>query len=62
MNPWTACVSKKKYPSEAHAQSSGAMAELLSNRPLRVYKCPRCKLWHLTKRDASGILNPGESK
>lgn len=56
MNPWVACLKKKKYPTEADAQSSGAMAELLSNKRLRVYKCNRCKQWHLTKRDATGIL------
>ena len=56
MNPFEVCLKKKHYPTKHEAESSGAMQEMLQNIKLKVYQCPRCKLWHLTKRDAEGIL------
>lgn len=57
-NPWEVCLKKKKYNTEADALVEGAWQELLAWHPLKAYQCPRCKKWHLTKRDAKGILIP----
>lgn len=57
-NPYEVCLKKHRYPTEQAAIERGAFEELLAWHPLGVYQCPRCKGWHLTKRDAKGILFP----
>jgi hypothetical protein len=51
------CEGKKKYNTKFEAESTGAMQELIHWVKLRTYKCPNCNKWHLTKREAKGILS-----
>lgn len=41
---------KKRYAVERHAISAVLRAARRSGLPLRVYRCPACHGWHLTKR------------
>lgn len=61
-NPWLVCPQKHRYATEMEAREQGAFEELMAWHPLNVYQCPRCKGWHLTKRNATGLLLPKEDK
>jgi len=56
MNPWEACLKKKRYNTEDDAKVAGALQEIYDSVKLGTYKCQRCNKWHLTKRDAKGLL------
>lgn len=43
---------KVKYASQDVAQIAAARMSKHQGIPLRVYQCPACNYWHLTKRDA----------
>lgn len=51
------CVRKQVYKSESHALvvASLRLRDEYGPTQLRVYKCPDCGKWHLTKRE--GIVN-----
>ena len=42
------CKSKKAYSTEYHAQYAIDESEAKGTPPLRYYKCPYCKNFHLT--------------
>jgi hypothetical protein len=44
------CKSKRRYTTEAFAQRVAMRATRQRGTPLRVYPCPLCKGWHITKR------------
>lgn len=48
------CGRKTRYESEQVAKSSAGRLESEGAPPLRAYKCPICKGWHLTKVNGSG--------
>ena len=41
---------KRRYFSEQEAENTAAYLEKTRNQTLRVYRCPDCGYWHLTKR------------
>ena len=45
------CSEKRRFKTEAEAQKA-ADFQMLTNMQLslRVYKCPQCQSWHLTRR------------
>lgn len=58
-NAGSACVGKRKYGTEASALAGSRFSEDRMRRhckkyarPINVYRCPFCRLWHLTKREA----------
>ncbi len=44
------CVNKVKYKTEAHAWRMKNIQEKKNSISLKVYSCPCCKGWHLTKQ------------
>jgi len=60
VNTELACTKKRKYKTKELATIAGAYQELRTPNKLRVYQCPRCNQWHLTKTDhafkKAGIL------
>lgn len=44
------CFSKKRYSTEAYANRVAREAKAVRGVDLRVYKCPHCLWWHLTKK------------
>lgn len=47
---WRICAKKQRYASESEAQKTANAA--MRNRPehpLRIYDCPECNGWHITK-------------
>lgn len=49
------CFRKKSFPSQVEA----SRAADLRNVPLRVYRCPYCKWFHLTKAEPQKIPGKG---
>lgn len=47
------CPGKRRHTSERSAIAA-AIRLSRGNRPLRVYRCPLCKGWHLTKQEKRG--------
>lgn len=46
----SATCGKDRYATNSHAIRVAIGASKRSGRPLRVYRCERCRGWHLTKR------------
>jgi hypothetical protein len=44
------CKNKRRYPSEPFADQVAARATRQRGLALRVYACPLCQGWHITKR------------
>lgn len=44
------CTTKKQYRSQEHAQKVAWSSEQKRGVKLRVYQCPRCSWFHLTKQ------------
>lgn len=44
------CKSKRRYPSEKFAEKVARRATRQRGLALRVYPCPLCQGWHITKR------------
>ena len=42
------CVRKIGYSTRARARQSATEREKATGRPMRVYRCDRCRGWHLT--------------
>lgn len=43
------CTTKKAYPTERKARAVAHEARQLRGDDLRVYGCPACGQWHITK-------------
>ena len=51
MNPSTRmrmCFGKKTYPTQTKAISAAIGSSRTFGKPMRPYRCPVCKKWHLT--------------
>jgi hypothetical protein len=46
-----ACEEKRGYPTE-HKAYMALLRRLSFARGLRVYRCPICRMWHLTSQEA----------
>jgi hypothetical protein len=47
---WADCASKRRYESPQEAQKNSKAARRKRDARLRVYRCPHCAGWHLTKK------------
>lgn len=47
---WADCSSKRRYLSPQEAEKNAKVARRKRNERLRVYRCPHCAGWHLTKK------------
>jgi len=44
------CINKKTYRSDQRAQVAALRSCLKFEKPMRVYKCPYCRFFHLTSQ------------
>ena len=47
---WADCESKQRYDSPTEAEKQVKVARRKRDQRLRVYRCPHCMGWHLTKK------------
>ena len=47
---WADCDSKRRYVTPQEAERSAKTARRKRDEKLRVYRCPHCQGWHLTKK------------
>lgn len=46
---WSECRKKGRYRDDTEAKRVRRCCERSRGEPLRVYECPRCGGWHLTR-------------
>lgn len=51
------CKNKRRYHSEALAEQVAKRATRQRGLALRVYQCPLCQGWHITKRRIFNVPN-----
>ena len=53
------CTKSKKrcYPSKTQARKNRRYYELKYSQPFRMYECPSCKEWHLSKAESRWVKN-----
>ena len=45
---YKACLKKKAYSSEIQAAAMSGIQQFHDKKPIRWYRCPWCREWHLT--------------
>lgn len=50
------CVKKRIYRSKKDGEVAAVRSCIKFNKPMRVYKCPYCPLWHLTSQLDNAVI------